>query len=367
VVEAAEWGLLALTGRPGEPTLPAAPVATRVRALCDAIDLVTGTPGVVDPAWALVHRARLHGWRRGGRVSANGSCRLLRAADGWLAVSLSRADDLDSLPALLGRPLPGPPWASLAAAAATRPAAELAADAQVLGIPAAVLGADSGRAPLRITAHRPGPVVAGRVLDLSAMWAGPLCARILGRVGSAVVKVEDVHRPDGMRAGQPEFYAELHRGHTEVVLDFADPAGRDELRRLAGAADVVLESSRPRALRALGLVAEEWLAERPGRTWVSITGYGRDDPAQRVAFGDDAAVAGGLVAHCGGEPVFCGDAIADPLTGLYAGLAACASRAAGGGHLIDVAMAGVAADVGRPADGAVHEHVVDGDTARHRP
>jgi crotonobetainyl-CoA:carnitine CoA-transferase CaiB-like acyl-CoA transferase len=40
-----------------------------------------------------------------------------------------------------------------------------------------------------------------------------------------------------------------------------------------------------------------------------------------VAFGDDAAVAGGLVGRSAAGPVFCGDAIADPLTGLESVLA----------------------------------------------
>ena len=50
-----------------------------------------------------------------------------------------------------------------------------------------------------------------------------------------------------------------------------------------------------------------------------------------------------------GTPVFCGDAIADPLTGLYAALAGLSAQARGGGLLVDVAMAGVCADVARPA------------------
>ncbi|WP_211247418.1 CoA transferase [Cryptosporangium arvum] len=195
------------------------------------------------------------------------------------------------------------------------------------------------------------------MLDLSAMWAGPLCAHLLGRAGAQVVKVEDVGRPDGARFGPPEFYDGLHTGHASVVLDFATPAGRAALTGLAAEADVVVESSRPRALRRLGLVAEDWLAARPGRTWISITGYGRDDAEQRVAFGDDAAVAGGLLAEApDGSPVFCGDAIADPLTGLFAAAAALASVRAGGGHLLDVAMAGVAADMNRAGNTPRHSH-----------
>ena len=62
-----------------------------------------------------------------------------------------------------------------------------------------------------------------------------------------------------------------------------------------------------------------------------------------MAFGDDAAVSGGLV--CGGDdaPVFCGDAIADPLTGLAAAVAVAESLRSGGGELIELSMSAVAA------------------------
>ena len=83
-------------------------------------------------------------------------------------------------------------------------------------------------------------------------------------------------------------------------------------------ADVVLEASRPRALAQFGIDAEALTTGTPdGRgpqAWVSITGYGRTgDEANRVAFGDDAAAAGGLVSWTDGEPLFCADAVADPL------------------------------------------------------
>ena len=387
----AAWGLARLTGPADGPAVaPAAPVAARVRALAAGITALLdpaperpeghqqdprrawhrpGSPAAttIDPAQLLTGRSTLHGWTRAGQTSVNGSCRLLRAADGWLAVNLSRPSDVELLPALLQAEFTGDPWDALAAAARLRPAAELAARAQLLGTPAAVLGSDADLAPLRWwLVGTPAPYLpddpyrADVVLDLSAMWAGPLCAHLLGRAGAQVVKVEDVHRPDGARFGPAEFYADLHAGHASVVLDFAKDEGRAALHALAAEADVVIESSRPRALQALGLEADEWLAARPGRTWISITGYGREDPADRVAFGDDAAVAGGLVAEApDGTPVFCADAIADPLTGLYAALAGLTSRAAGGGHLLDVAMAGVAADVGRQSDAPTRQHVVD--------
>ncbi|HVB44909.1 MAG TPA: CoA transferase [Streptosporangiaceae bacterium] len=358
----ARSGLMHLTGlAAGPPLAPTAPVLLRAGAVATAITDLSGALGrrvEVDLNHLLAFRASLAGWSRRGTVSANGTCRILRAADGWLAVNLARPSDVECLPALLRRALRGEPWAELAAHAEVRPAASLAAAAQVLGIPAAPL-AGPVAGPVRISELGPAGQAPAVVLDLSAMWAGPLCARVLRLAGLELIKVEDVSRPDGARTRLPAFYAELHKNAQDIAVDFGTPRGRAELARLADSAGVVIEASRPRALRRLGLIAEEWLASRPGRVWVSVTGYGRDDPQHRVAFGDDAAAAGGLVACTrDGTPVFCGDAIADPLTGLYAALAALASRAAGGGRLVDVAMAGVCAELSRPAATPPHDHEV---------
>ena len=121
------------------------------------------------------------------------------------------------------------------------------------------------------------------------------------------------------------------------------------MRRVVGAADVVLTSSRARAIEQLGLDPE--LSVRSGRTrvWLSISGYGsggRD--AERVAFGDDAAVAGGLVSWDDDGPMFCADAIADPATGMVASAAVLGALADGGRWLIDVSMADVAWDLAGP-------------------
>jgi hypothetical protein len=382
----AQSGLMRLTGhQDGPPLAPRAPVLARAAAVTTALaELAPGQPLRLSPARILADRAAWSGWRRRGTVSANGTCHLVRAADGWLAVSLSRPVDLRSLPAVLGRELAGDPWHELRQHAAPRPAADVAAAAQLVGIPAAALGSQlasqdatvretpAAAASPAIRLSRLGePGAAPRlVLDLSAMWAGPLCASILHRAGWDVLKAEDARRPDGARNGSAEFYASLHRGIPAVQLDFGSAAGRAELLRLAGLAGIIVESSRPRALRQLGLVAEDWLGAAPGRTWISVTGYGRDDPQDRVAFGDDAAVAGGLVARgADGGPVFCGDAIADPLTGLHAGLAGLAAQASGGGWLADVPMAGVCAGLAGPAGGPVVAHRVirtrEGWTVRH--
>jgi crotonobetainyl-CoA:carnitine CoA-transferase CaiB-like acyl-CoA transferase len=94
--------------------------------------------------------------------------------------------------------------------------------------------------------------------------------------------------------------------------------------------------------------AESLVKNVPGLTWVSLTGYGRREPgAGWVAFGDDAGVAAGLAAATGGggPPLFCGDAVADPLAGLHAALAALACWRGGGGYLLDLALSDVVAHV----------------------
>ena len=171
--------------------------------------------------------------------------------------------------------------------------------------------------------------------DLSSLWAGPLCGRLLARAGAVVVKVESPSRPDGTRRGEPAFFDWMNAGKLSYCVDF--DGDRDELRRLLNAADIVIEGSRPAALRRRGLSAQD-LPGRPGRIWLRINGY--HDQPERPAFGDDAAVAGGLV---GDGPVFLGDAIADPLSGLEAARAVGESLHRGGGEVIEVSMAQVAA------------------------
>jgi len=141
----------------------------------------------------------------------------------------------------------------------------------------------------------------------------------------------------------------MNGGKKSVALDLSTNDGVRALRALVERADIVVESSRPRALRQLGITAEDIVTARPGRVWVAITGYGREAPMQDwVAFGDDAAAAGGLVVWPDGEesePAFCGDAIADPLAGMHAALAALAHWHRGEGALLDISLQRVSAHI----------------------
>ncbi len=332
-------GLAYLTGAPdGPPDFSRANVLTRAADVGGAITAGTGV--AVDPATLLTGRAALLGLTRRGRVSPGGGTRLLAARDGWCALTLSRPDDVAAVPALLRADhVPADSWPMLRRWAAARGVTAIIERAGLLDIPAAGLGEAAPTAPrIRPLGPRaPERAPAGLlVADLSSMWAGPLCGQLLARANAIVVKVESPRRPDGTRSGNRAFFDWVNGEKLSYCLDFDGHA--DELRELLAVADIVIEGSRPAALarRRLG---PDHVAPRAGRIWLRISGYGDGRPA----FGDDAAVGGGLVGAAAGGPVFCGDAIADPLSGLEATWAVAESLARGGGELIDVSMAGVAA------------------------
>ncbi len=376
---ASEWadsGAMWLTGWPGEaPLVPPAPVLGAIRGITEVLAALAGWVGDepwLDPAILIGGRSALTGQHRGGRASVGGSCRMVRAGDDWVAVNLARPDDVLAAAAVLGPQgrNPTPVWAELEPRFARWKGQDVVERLQELAVPATILPRGTSpevALPWRVTtigttSDKAGGAIESKlgglgyrtpvVVDLSAMWAGPLCAQLLGRVGMRVIKVESAARLDGARRANTAFYDWLHAGHESVVLDFGTNEGRQALHQLVAGADVVVESSRPRALEQLGIKARSILERHGGKTWISITGHGRDGPrASWVAFGDDAAAAAGLVAwDRTGSPVFCADAIADPISGLCAALAGLASYRRGGGHLIDVPLSAAAAFVTeRPA------------------
>lgn len=291
-----------------------------------------------------------------GLWSPNRACRLVRAADGWIAVNLARPDDRNLLPAWLGGAPDDTSWDAVIAGAKDRPWRMLVDGARELGLPVAGVGelfASDTSSPL-IEAGRPAAGVrpAPSVVDLSTLWAGPLCGAVLAALGAQVTKVESSRRPDPSRASTPDFFRRLNGAKADLALDFGDVGDRMRLRDMILEAGVVITSARPRAFEQLGLAPERLFAERPDLIWVAVSGYGwTGEAADRVAFGDDAAAAGGLVRWTPqGEPNFLGDALGDPLTGLAAAEGALRAIRGGGGVIVDAALArtaaGAAAELG---------------------
>src|SRR5918999_3131372 len=103
------------------------------------------------------------------------------------------------------------------------------------------------------------PLAGIRVLDVTTSIAGPYCAQILAALGADVVKVERPDTGDDARAWGPPFWSgespmflSANAGKRSLAVSLREPRGRDVMLRLAGRADVFLQSLRP------------GLAERPG-------------------------------------------------------------------------------------------------------
>jgi hypothetical protein len=362
--EVAAWaasGAMAVTGRADGPPLgPPAGLVPKLRST--ALALVSGAARLggeieVDPLALLGERAAIAALSRNGTTSSGGATRLLPGFEGsWVAVSLARAEDVELVPAWLEvAPPSGDPWPVVADAVARRDSVALVERGRLLGLPVAVLppSFSEGRAPVVRTEVGGGvdlrPLRETTVVDLSSLWAGPLCASLLADAGADVIKVESATRPDGARQGPTAFFDLLNGRKRSVTLDLPGGEGEQRLAELLATADVVIEASRPRALEQMGIDPRDVQSTGRPCVWASITGYGRRAPERDwVAFGDDAAVAGGLVAWDDDGPVFCGDAIADPTTGLFAAAAVVDALSRGGSWMLDVSLAAVAAHLAGP-------------------
>lgn len=275
---------------------------------------------------------------------------MMRCADGWFVLSLARPDDFELVAAWLESPVgvdtseTDEMWAFVERSICSRAVAGLRDRAALLGLPGGVVGETTTGQPvvLEHLGDAPArPFEGALVVNLAALWAGPLAADLLGRMGARVITVESTRRPDGGRLAR-RFFSALHGRSESVALDLHDARGRAVLRALLSVADVVIEGSRPRAMTQMGIEPERFVRNGP-RVWVSITAHGRAGSAgRRVGFGDDAAAAGGLIGWVDETPRFLVDAVADPLTGLTAATAVRELWESGGRWMADIALARVA-------------------------
>ncbi len=184
---------MALTGRPDAAGLvPPDGVIGRMRSL--------GDPLGIDPLPLLGERAAASGLTRQGSVSCGGSARLLRALDDWIVVNLAREDDQAAVAAWLQvDAVDGEQWALVESVVPTRPATALIEQASLLGLPCARLaeihqiGPEARLGALPVTATEFATTGQGEpsvIVDLSSLWAGPLCSRLLADTGAKVTKVE---------------------------------------------------------------------------------------------------------------------------------------------------------------------------------
>ena len=169
-----------------------------------------------------------------------------------------------------------------------------------------------------------------RVLDLSRVLAGPLCAQMLADHGAEVIKVEPPEGDEARRIGPPldergecAYFAALNRGKRSIALDLSRPAGCVVLERLLAGADVLIENFLPGTMEKWGLGYESTLAARPPRLiYCGVSGFGAGGPLGGLPGYDAVAQAiSGLMSINGtpeSGPVRLGVPVVDYLTGYNA-------------------------------------------------
>ncbi len=340
---ASRWamsGAMSLTGESsGPPRQVPVGVTLRMEQLATIIGEMTGLS--IDGPALLGERAAIAGYTRQGNRSVGGHAQLVESIDKPICINFARPDDLLLIPAWLQEEIDPNNRMEVLSSLKKFESQQLMKQADLLGIPLGVPDVEEYEYPAYLTEGKKSKKRAEStlVIEFGSLWASPLCGDLLRRSGCRVIKIESLSRPDGARRGPPGFFDLLNGGKESLALDFKDDSSLKFLRKIVKEADVIVEGSRPRALRQLGVDAETEVEN--GKVWISITGYGRTGPRSKgVAFGDDAAVSGGLFLK---DPLsFIADAVADPSAGLLAAVIALSALESEKGWLIDVPLSAVA-------------------------
>jgi crotonobetainyl-CoA:carnitine CoA-transferase CaiB-like acyl-CoA transferase len=198
----------------------------------------------------------------------------------------------------------------------------------------------------------PLPLDGVKVLDFTAIMAGPYCTLMLADMGADVIKIEAFPEGDGSRRFDPKVngesycFAVLNRNKKSVALNMKDARGKEIFLRLARDADIIMENYRPGVTRKLGIDYESIRAINPDIIYCSVSGFGQTGPySQKGGFDIIAQGMSGIMTMTGdpgGRPAKVGIAMNDIAAGstaLYSILAAYIKRLkTGEGGYLDTSL-----------------------------
>jgi crotonobetainyl-CoA:carnitine CoA-transferase CaiB-like acyl-CoA transferase len=139
-----------------------------------------------------------------------------------------------------------------------------------------------------MTKLSPGPLSGVRVIDLTSVVSGPVCAALLADQGADVVKIEprdgDIMRRSSADGQVTAMFVACNRGKRSLALDLKRAEAQGVVRCLAAVSNVLVQNFRPGAMDRLGLGFEALHAINPRLIYASISGVGETGPyaAQRV-------------------------------------------------------------------------------------
>jgi formyl-CoA transferase len=133
-------------------------------------------------------------------------------------------------------------------------------------------------------ADRGKPLDGVRVLSFEQMQALPFATQLLARLGAEVVKVEspagDLGRTSAPMMTDPQdrpvgaTFLRNNLNKRSLCVNLKEERGRQLVLRLSAGFDIVAESFRPGAMRALGLAYEDFAAVNPAVIYASVSGFG---------------------------------------------------------------------------------------------
>ena len=206
-----------------------------------------------------------------------------------------------------------------------------------------------------------------RILDLSRIWAGPYCTKLLADMGAEVIKMEsmrvyDSHRgpvspapgiasyPDSEPGEEPwnrnGWFNCLHMSKYGITLELTTEEGRRVFEDMVSISDVVMENFRQGSLERLGYTYETFRSIRPDIIYASMPAFGNSGPWKSyVAYGIGQEQLSGM-AHMTGYrddgPMKSGINHGDPITGSHAAGVILAAlryrRRTGRGMFVDVSQ-----------------------------
>ncbi len=205
-----------------------------------------------------------------------------------------------------------------------------------------------------------------RVVEFSQVISGPFAAAMLGFLGADIIKVEPPGAGDQSRrlidqgplaeAGVAPLFQGLNPGKRSLTLDLKHPDAKDVVHRLVNEADVVIENSRPGAMKRLGFSYEDLRQVREDIIYCSISGYGQEGPRSTDAAYDGAIqAASGMMSITGNpddQPMRVGFTVVDNTTAITAAFAISSALyrrgQTGEGQYLDVSMFDTALSIMTP-------------------
>tara|TARA_B100001142_G_scaffold238793_1_gene237512 strand:+ start:7737 stop:9092 length:1356 start_codon:yes stop_codon:yes gene_type:complete len=140
----------------------------------------------------------------------------------------------------------------------------------------------------------PKPLDGLRILDSTYVFALPYAGGHLADLGAEVIKIEGPSRPDVTRTGgyagvfadndhgedwwnRPSTFNLINRGKNSLVINMADPEGRELFKEMVKISDVVMENFTPRVMKGWGLDYPNLKKLNPNIIMISNTGYGHGE------------------------------------------------------------------------------------------